>query len=94
MNPRCGIVPNHGLPERTEKAVLKNMLPPHNLSIPSLAVEKGVVTATLYKWRKLASGRSSIHGSVRPKAAGEQPDLHGHDADLLGGFNHVTTNRG
>ncbi|MEZ9006730.1 transposase [Vibrio sp. 10N.247.311.59] len=36
--------------ERKE-AVLKKLLPPHNLSVPQVAEEEGISEVTLYNWR-------------------------------------------
>ena len=36
--------------ERKE-AILKKLLPPHNMSVPALAKEEGVSDCTLYTWR-------------------------------------------
>jgi transposase len=40
-------------PER-KAAVMKQLLPPHNRSVPEVAEQEGISTATLYNWRHQA----------------------------------------
>ena len=40
-------------PER-KAAVLKRMLPPHNLPLRQLSEEEGISEATLHQWRRAA----------------------------------------
>ena len=40
-------------PER-KAAVLKKLLPPHNLSVVELSRQEGISDVTLYAWRKQA----------------------------------------
>jgi transposase-like protein len=49
----------HHSPERRE-AVLRKMAPPHNMTVPDLAQQEGISTATLYNWRKQARERGQI----------------------------------
>lgn len=53
--------------ERRE-AILKKMMPPENRTIPEIAKEEGVPTATLYSWRNKArnEGRLMPDGDVSP----------------------------
>jgi transposase-like protein len=46
-------------PER-KAAVLKKMLPPHNLSVAELSRQEGISDVTLYTWRKQAMGRGEV----------------------------------
>lgn len=46
-------------PERRE-AVLKKTAPPHIMTVPELAQQEGIATATLYNWRKQARERGQI----------------------------------
>ena len=46
-------------PER-KAAVLKRMLPPHNMAIRQLSQEEGISEATLYKWRTEARGKGQL----------------------------------
>lgn len=46
-------------PER-KSAVLKRMLPPHNVAIRQLAHEEGISEATLHKWRAEARGKGQL----------------------------------
>lgn len=39
-------------PERKE-AILKKLLPPHNLTVAEVAREEGIAVQTLYQWRDL-----------------------------------------
>lgn len=54
-------------PER-KQAVLEKMLPPHNQTIPELAKQERISTATLYNWRNEArrSGRLLPDGDTSP----------------------------
>jgi transposase-like protein len=47
-------------PERKE-ALLRKLLPPHNVSVAELARQEGISDVTLYAWRK-QSGRSAGQG--------------------------------
>ena len=49
----------HHSPERRE-AILKKMAPPNNMTVPELAQQEGISTATLYNWRKQARERGHI----------------------------------
>ncbi|MCU8030893.1 transposase, partial [Shewanella sp. SM73] len=40
-------------PERKE-AILKKLLPPHNLTVAEVAREEGIAVQTLYHWRDKA----------------------------------------
>ncbi|MEE1981081.1 transposase, partial [Shewanella xiamenensis] len=40
-------------PERKE-AILKKLLPPHNLTVAEVAREEGIAVQTLYHWRDIA----------------------------------------
>jgi len=52
-------------PERKE-ALLKKLLPPHNLSVARLAREEGISDATLYAWRKHAkAGGAAVPGNQK-----------------------------
>lgn len=53
------MVPMKYSDERKE-AVLKKLLPAHNCTVAQLAEEKGILTATLYKWRKQARSRDRL----------------------------------
>ena len=53
-------------PQRKE-AVLTKMRPPQNRSVPELAEEEGISTATLYKWRREAQDQ----GQLLPRRAAE-----------------------
>ena len=46
-------------PER-KTAVLKRMLPPHNMAIRQLSREEGISEATLHKWRAEARGKGQL----------------------------------
>lgn len=46
-------------PER-KVAVLKRMLPPHNMAIRQLSQEEGISEATLHKWRAAARGKGQL----------------------------------
>ncbi len=46
-------------PERKE-AILKKMAPPMSLTIPELAEQEGISSATLYNWRKQARARGQV----------------------------------
>lgn len=50
---------NRYSPERKE-AVLKKLLPPHNLSVAELSRQEGISDVTLYTWRKQAIERSEV----------------------------------
>lgn len=52
-------------PERKE-AVLKKMLPPHNLPVAELARQEGISDVTLYAWRKEAkAGGAAVPGDQK-----------------------------
>lgn len=52
-------------PERKE-ALLKKLLPPHNLSVAELARQEGISDATLYAWRKQAkAGGAAVPGDQK-----------------------------
>lgn len=53
-------------PERKE-AVLRKMAPPHNMTVPELALEEGISDATLYNWRKQARAQGAILPSKSAK---------------------------
>lgn len=53
-----------GYPKERKEAVLNKMMPPHNKSIPDLAEEEGISTATLYHWRNEAR----LQGKLMPDA--------------------------
>lgn len=57
-------------PERKE-AVLLKMLPPHNLSVPSLAKMEGISSKTLYHWRQelYHAGRLMSKNNKQPSKA-------------------------
>lgn len=57
-----------GYPSERKEAVLKKMLPPHNMTIKALAREEGISEATLYGWRKAAraQGRLLPDGDTTP----------------------------
>ncbi len=46
-------------PER-KAAVLKRMLPPHNMAIRQLSQEEGISEGTLHKWRAEARGKGQL----------------------------------
>ncbi len=46
-------------PER-KAAVLKRMLPPHDLAIRQLSQEEGISEGTLHKWRAEARGKGQL----------------------------------
>jgi transposase-like protein len=46
-------------PER-KAAVLKKLLPPHNLSVAELSRQEGISDVTLYTWRKEAIARGEV----------------------------------
>lgn len=46
-------------PER-KVAVLKRMLPPHNMAIRQLSQEEGISEATLHKWRAEGRGKGQL----------------------------------
>lgn len=46
-------------PER-KAAVLKKLLPPHNLSVAELSRQEGISDVTLYTWRKQAVARGEM----------------------------------
>jgi len=54
--------------ERKE-AVIRKMMPPHNISISQLAEETGISDVTLYKWRKQAREKG-----VAVPADGKNPE--------------------
>jgi len=52
-------------PERKD-AVLKKMLPPHNLPVAELARQEGISDVTLYAWRKEAkAGGAAVPGDQK-----------------------------
>jgi len=52
-------------PERKE-ALLRKLLPPHNLSVAQLAREEGISDVTLYAWRKQAkTGGAAVPGDQK-----------------------------
>jgi len=52
-------------PERKE-AVLKKMLPPHNLPVAEMARQEGISDVTLYAWRKEAKkGGAAVPGDQK-----------------------------
>lgn len=52
-------------PERKE-ALLRKLLPPHNLSVAQLAREEGISDVTLYAWRKQAkAGGAAVPGDQK-----------------------------
>jgi len=52
-------------PERKE-ALLRKLLPPHNLSVAQLAREEGISDVTLYAWRKQAkAGGAAVLGDQK-----------------------------
>jgi transposase-like protein len=55
-------------PKERKEAVLKKMLPPHNMTVPALAIEEGISEATLYNWRTgaRAQGRLMPDGDTSP----------------------------
>ncbi len=46
-------------PER-KAAILKKLLPPHNLSVAELSRQEGISDVTLYTWRKQAIARGEV----------------------------------
>ena len=46
-------------PER-KAALLKKLLPPHNLSVAELARQEGISEPTLYAWRKQARAAGAV----------------------------------
>jgi len=56
-------------PEQRRAAVLSKLLPPHNRSIPQVAREEGISTATLYNWRSKARQRGAAVPGSRNKTA-------------------------
>lgn len=40
--------------DERKQALIRKMLPPHNVSVPQLAKEEGISDVTLYTWRKKA----------------------------------------
>ena len=50
---------NRYSPER-KAAVLKKLLPPHNLSVGELSRQEGISDVTLYTWRKQAIARGEV----------------------------------
>jgi transposase-like protein len=55
-------------PKERKEAVLKKMLPPHNMTVPALAIEEGISEATLYNWRtgSRAQGHLMPDGDTSP----------------------------
>jgi transposase-like protein len=52
-------------PER-KAAVLKKMLPPHNMSVAELSRQEGISDVTLYAWRKQAkAGGAAVPGDKK-----------------------------
>tara|TARA_R110001592_G_scaffold342748_1_gene632755 strand:- start:811 stop:1311 length:501 start_codon:yes stop_codon:yes gene_type:complete len=52
-------------PERKE-ALLRKLLPPHNLSVAELARQEGMAEQTLYNWRKQAkAGGAAVPGDQK-----------------------------
>jgi transposase-like protein len=52
--------------EERKAFVLSKMLPPHNLSVSSVAEQEGISLATLYAWRKKAKMEGqAVPGSVK-----------------------------
>lgn len=49
-----------GYSKDRKEAVLNKMMPPHNKSIPELAEEEGISTATLYNWRNEARHQGKL----------------------------------
>ena len=57
-------MPYHILAER-KHAILRKLLPPHNLSVAELARQEGIHTSTLYVWRnKARSNGVSVPGNT------------------------------
>jgi transposase len=46
--------------EERKAAVLKKLLPPHNLSVAELSRQEGISDVTLYTWRKQAVARGEV----------------------------------
>jgi len=52
--------------EERKAAVLKKMLPPHNLTVAEVAKEEGISEATLYNWRSKAKQQGApVPGNKR-----------------------------
>lgn len=49
-----------GYPLERKAAVLKRMLPPHNMAIRQLSQEEGISEGTLYNWRTQARGEGKL----------------------------------
>ena len=54
---------------KRKESVIQKMMPPHNIPIPRLAEETGILDVTLYNWRKQAR----VEGIAVP-ADGKNPE--------------------
>ncbi|WP_410402937.1 transposase [Halopseudomonas pelagia] len=60
---------SHAMPSyapESKEALLRKLLPPHNLSVAELAQQEGMSEQTLYNWRKQAkAGGAAVPGDLK-----------------------------
>ena len=55
--------------DERKEAVLKQLLPPYNLTVSALATKEGISEATLYNWRKQARLQGRVVPGPKPNHA-------------------------